>query len=170
MEKAIATYRFLMRGRPEYGKESPDYAVGLTETLSYLTDEEIGWLTDPREGLHTRCKFLPTAADVFELLRERKAKKEQFKPAHTHYKVLKPDDTGPWPETEAERRASVVQQYLGYNPKTKGTQLEKKRTLEPATADDIKNLKLKTPPAPPSKHLIAMFEKDGWPFIPGAAA
>jgi hypothetical protein len=155
-----------MRGRPDYGKESPDYAVGFTESLSYLSDEELGWVTDPREGLGTVCKFLPTAADLHEFLRNKRAKMEAFKPAHTTYRRLN-EETGPWDkETDYERKARVVRELLGYNPSPGAQQKEAKRELVPPTAEDLANLKLKTPPAPPSKYLLAQLRADGWPFIP----
>lgn len=166
MRRAADAYETLLRGRPDYGKESTEYAVGLTETLSYLTEEELEWITNPRDGLATVCKFLPTAADVHEFLRERRAKLEQFKPAHTAYRRLN-DDKGPWDkETDYERKARIVKELLGYNPSPKAQQTEAKRELVPPTEEDLKNLKLKTPPAPPSKYLIAQLEAEGWPFLP----
>lgn len=169
MEKAIATYRMLMRGRPDYGKESPDYAVGMTETLSYLTDEELAWLTHPREGLHTvgeYSKFLPQPCDVHDFLRAKRARMEAVRPARTVYKRLN-DDPGPWDqETDYERKARLVQELLGYNPSPKAQQTEAKRNLVPPTLEDMRNLKLKTPPAPPSAYLLAQLEAEGWPFIP----
>jgi hypothetical protein len=163
-------YETLMRARPDYGKESAEYAVGLTETLSYLTDEELMWIANPRDGLATVCKFLPTAADVHDFLRAKKAKEAEYKPAHTAYRRLN-EDTGPWDrETDYERKARVVKELLGYNPSPKAQEIEPKRELVPPTAEDLKNLKLKTPPAPASKYLIAHLEAEGWPFIPGKQA
>lgn len=158
-----------MRGRPDYGKESPDYAVGMTETLSYLTDEELAWLTDPRDGLRTVsefAKFLPQPCDVHEFLRRKRDKLAEFKPAHTTYRKLN-EETGPWDkETDYERKARVVKELLGYNPSPNAQQTEAKRELVPPTAEDLANLRLKTPPAPPSKYLMAQLEAEGWPFIP----
>jgi hypothetical protein len=114
--------------------------------------------------LHTVCKFLPTAADVHEFLRVRRAKAEQFKPAHTPYHRLV-EEPGPWDcETDAERKARVVRELLGYNPQDRGK--PEKRDLVPPTAEDLANLKLKTPPAPITKELRAKLEAEGWPFIP----
>ena len=91
---------------------------------------------------------------------------EQFKPAHTVYRRLN-EDKGPWDkETDYERKARVVKELLGYNPSPKAQQTEAKRELVPPTAEDLRNLKLKTPPAPPSRYLIAMLEAEGYPFIP----
>lgn len=174
MEKAIATYRALMRGRPDYGKESPDYAVGITETLSYLTDEEMGWLLDPREGIKTfsqYSKYLPQPNDIHEFLREKRARMAAVRPAPTTYKRLT-EESGPWDkETDYERKKRIVEQLLGYNPSPKAQQTENlKRTLVPPSAEDMKNLKLKTPQSGPSRELLAQLEADGWPFLPNREA
>lgn len=168
MRKATATMQSLLKGRPDTGREDPAYVAGMVETLAFLTDEERAWLTHPREGLHTVCKFLPTAADVHEFLRAKREKIDTFKPAHTAYRRLS-EDKGPWDqETDAERKARVVRDLLGYNPQDRGK--PQKRDLVPPSAEDLANLKLKTPPAPPSKYLIAKLEAEGWPFIPGKDA
>lgn len=156
-----------MRGRPDFGKESPDYAVGLTETLSYLTDEELAWVTSPRDGLATVCKYLPTAADIHEFIRNKRAKLEEFKPAHTTYKRLT-EERGPWDmEADYQRKARVVRELLGYNPSPAAQQTEQaRRVLVPPTAEDLRNLKLKTPASGPSPYLLAQLEAEGWPFLP----
>lgn len=77
MAAATAAVKTILRGRPEISSENPDYLVGITETLSYLTPEELGWITDPRDGIATRCRFLPTPADVFDLIREKREIKEK---------------------------------------------------------------------------------------------
>jgi hypothetical protein len=166
MRTAVTVYETLMRARPDYGKESTEYAVGLTETLSYLTDEELAWIANPREGLATVCKFLPTAADVHDFLRAKRAKEAEYKPAHTAYRRLN-EDSGPWEkETDYERKARVVRELLGYNPSAKAQQLEPKRELVPPTAEDLRNLKLKTPPGPISRQLREKLEAEGWQFVP----
>ena len=141
--------------------------VNLAESLSYLNEEELAVILHPINGVIARTKFLPTFADISAVLVEHRAKQEQFKPAHTQYKRLT-EEQGPWEkETDYERKARVVKELLGYNPSAKAQQLEPKRELVPPTAEDLRNLKLKTPPAPPSRELIAFLKADGWPFIPG---
>jgi len=155
---------FLLKGRPDTGREDPGYVSGMVETLAWLTDEERAWLTHPRDGLNTVCKFLPTPADVHEFLRNKRTKAAEFIPAHTPYKRLA-EETGPWDkETDYERKARVVRELLGYNPQDRDK--PQKRELVPPTAEDLANLKLKTPPAPPSKYLLAQLRAEGWPFIP----
>lgn len=88
--------KILLRGRPDYGRESPEYTAGITETMSWLTDQELAWLTDPRDGLHTVCQYLPTPADVHNFLKTKRVKEDQFKsfrasscPLNRHdYRVL----------------------------------------------------------------------------------
>jgi hypothetical protein len=156
----------LLKGRPDTGREDPAYVAGMVEILAWLTDQERAWLTHPREGLHTVCKFLPTAADVHEFLRNKRAKAEEFKPPHTAYRRLA-EESGPWDlETDAERKARVVRELLGYNPGPAFQKTEQKRALVPPTAEELANLKLKTPPAPPSPYLIAQLAAEGWPFLP----
>lgn len=162
---AAETLAAILKGRPETDRESPHYVRDMVEVLSELTPEEHGWLRDTREGLAARCKFLPTPADVFEFIRERKAKAEQFKPAHNTWGYFEPDPPdAPWRrETDYDRKRRVVGELLGYDPSNRKPE---KRDLSEPTADDIKNLKLKTPPAPVTPQLKALLREQGWPFVP----
>lgn len=81
IRNATATLGRLVAGIPDRTQESPEWSMAMVECLASLTDEERGWLTDPREGLATVCRFLPTPADVHDLLRKRHARADQFKPA-----------------------------------------------------------------------------------------
>jgi len=56
----------------------------LSEAIAYLDDKETGWVMDPRDGLATTTKFLPTVADLHEFLRKRREREEQFVPKHSH--------------------------------------------------------------------------------------
>jgi len=157
----------ILSGFPDYGKAPPEYVVNLAESLSYLSEEELAIVLHPVKGVAGRTKFLPTFADIMAVLNEHRATKEQFQPAHTTYRRLN-DDSGPWDkETDYERKARVVRELLGYNPSPGAHRTEPKRELVPPTEEDLKNLRLKTPPAPPSKYLIAMLEAEGWPILPG---
>lgn len=162
--------QFLLKGRPDTGREDPAYVAGMVESLSWLTDEERGWISHPRDGLHTVCKFLPTAADVHGFIRDKRARMEASRPGATTYRRLGAE-SGPWDkETDYERKARIVRELLGYNPSPAGCQVEPKRGQTPPTTQDMTDLTLKTPPAPPSRYLIAQLEADGWPFIPGKDA
>lgn len=137
----------------------------MVQSLSWLTPEEHAWLTHPREGLHTVCKFLPTPADVHEFLREKRARLEAIRPAPTTYRRLTDNERGPWDdETDYERKKRVVRELLGYDPDRPDSP---KRNLVPPTAEEVRNLKLRTQPAPPSRYLVESLAAEGWPFIPG---
>lgn len=155
-----------MGAYPDYGKAPPEYIVGFAEALSYLSSDELAVVLHPKDGIATRCQYLPTIADIHAVLRDAKARQDQFKPAHTIYRRLN-EDTGPWDqETDYERKARLVKELLGYNPSPKAQQFEARRELVPPTAEDIKNLRLKTPPAPPSRYLLDQLAAEGWPFLP----
>lgn len=151
----------LLKGRPDSDRENPRYVSEMVEVLSWLTPEEHGWLTHPRDGLHTTCKFLPTPADVHEFIRARTARKEQFRGFPRLHKNFQFDETE---DIDVERRKRIVREALGYNPANRGT--PEKRTLTQPSVEEVRNLKLQTPPASPSPHLIALLEQQGWPFIP----
>jgi hypothetical protein len=119
----------------------------------------------PINGVLARTKFLPTFADVAAVLQDHKNKQEQFKPAHTTYRRIE-DERGPWDdETDTERKARVVRELLGYNPMERGVTASP-RSFEPPSAEDMKNLKLKSPADGPSQELIDQLAAEGWPFIP----
>lgn len=163
---AAESLETLLKARPENGKEDPDYILAMVESLSWLTPEEHEWLTHPREGLQTVCKFLPTPADVHEFLRARRARQEAVRPAPTTYRRLA-EESGPWDqETDFERKKRVVRECLGYNPDV--TRTPSKRVLTAPTDEDLRNLKLKTPPAPPSRYLVEQLKAEGRAFIPEA--
>jgi hypothetical protein len=152
-----------MRGRPDYGKESPDYAVGFTEYLSFLTEEELGWLTHPRDGLHTVCKYLPTPADVGEFLKaKRDAASKTFRnPEPTGaYAYFTPEDDKPLPQSEVERRKAHVLKTLGYDPARPRERVRPE--LTEATGEDLERLKLKTPPGPITPQLRELLASQGW--------
>jgi hypothetical protein len=157
--------KLLLKGRPDTGVENPKYLGEMVECLAWLSPEELGWLVDPRTGLQTALKYLPTPADVHEFLRERRARIEQFRPTPAAWRKIEDDPDAPWNrETDVERKKRLVRELLGYDPDKGGA--FGKRTLTPAAAEDIGNLRLKTPAAPPTPQLIARLEADGYPFVP----
>lgn len=106
----------ILSNYPDYGKAPPEYLLTLSETLASLTTSEMVWLCDANDGLATVCKYLPTTADIHDFLKAKRAKAEQFKPAHTHYRKLN-EDHGPWEaETDFERKKRIVRELLGYDP------------------------------------------------------
>jgi hypothetical protein len=152
----------IMANYPDYGKAPPEYLLSMTETMAALTEEEIVWLSDRREGLATVCKYLPTPADIHDFLKAKRAKAEQFKPAHTHYRKLN-EDHGPWEaETDFERKKRVVKELLGYDPM--GTTNAPKRELVNPTAAEVEVTvsALKTEARPISAEFRAALEAEGW--------
>lgn len=162
---AAETLESLLKTRPDTGREPPEYLAAMVQSLAWLTPEEHAWVTHPREGLHTVCKFLPTAADVHEFIRAKRERIEAARPAPTTYRRLTAEEPGPWDhETDYDRKRRVVRDCLGYNPDARGPATS--RTFTPPTAEDMANLRLKTPPAKPSPYLISTLHAQGWPFIP----
>lgn len=111
----------------------------LTEYIAHLSDEDHEALLHPTEGIMSVQKFLPEKAEIREFLDKRKAKAEQFKPAHSTYRKLEPDDpNAPWNrETDTERKKRIVKELLGYNP----GETTPKRDLTPPSASDLETLK-----------------------------
>lgn len=160
MELARNAAKKILAAYPDYGKAPPEYIVNFIEALSHLSAEEVQVLSHPTTGLAARCKYLPTIADAMDILNEHRAKAEQFTPAHTTYRRFRDEDDSdaPWnKETDVERKKRVVAELLGYSPGHPSHQ--PKRVLVPATADDLRELKLKTPPAPPTPQLLALLRE-----------
>lgn len=157
----------LLKGRPDTDRENPRYVAEMVEVLSWLSPEEHGWLMHPRDGLHTVCKFLPTPADVHEFLRARRAKAQQFETYTTWHKAE--TQRGPWDEeTDYDRKKRVVRDLMGYDPDAR--QGNARRSFTPPSAEELRSLTLKTPPAPVSPQLTALLQQQGWPFIHKPAA
>lgn len=155
----------LLKGRPDTAVENSKYIAEMVECLAWLSPEELAWLVHPRTGLQTVLKYLPTPADVHTFIREIRARKEQFRPVPTAWRKIEDDPDAPWNrETDVERKRRLVREALGYNPDRSDT--GGKRSLTPPTAEDIANLRLKTPSAPPTPQLMAKLTAEGWPFIP----
>lgn len=150
----------LLKGRPDTTAENPKYVAEMVECLAYLSEPELLALSDPRSGLQTMCRYLPTPADVHGFLRDLKAREEAIKPAPTSWNKLKPDDpAAPWNlETDVERKKRRVQELLGYDP-DKRTQAHR---LVPPTTQDLAGLELKSPPGGPSRQLVEGLKRSGW--------
>ena len=160
---ATASITYLLKGRPDAGREDPQYLAGMVDVLSWLTPEEHGWLTHPRDGLHTVCKFLPTPADVHEFLAKRKARAEQFRPAPTSYHKFDDDPNAAWnKETDVERKKRVVRELLGYNPGAKPERTRQYPLAPPTTAElDAVFAGLKSPPGPITPQLRSLLIEQG---------
>ena len=152
MEEARQSVKRMLSSYPDYGRAPAEYLLTLTEFVAGLTEIEKSIVFDWKNGVTARTKFLPTIADMTEVINEFTAKRKQFEPAHTAYRRFEPEAPLPPEETDLERRKRVVQELLGYNPQAKDTPV--KRVLVPPTAEDLANLKSKLPPpGPPTREL-----------------
>lgn len=126
--------------------------AALTECLAHLTADELAAVNDPRNGLATTTKFLPTPGDVHEFLRDRRAKAEQFRSHPTSgYKRLMDETPDPRPPTLEERKAVVLRE-LGYDPQQRTS--PKRVLVEPTAAEvEVTIANLKTPSEPISNEL-----------------
>jgi hypothetical protein len=57
----------MLRSYPDYGKSPPEYLAGIGGVLAELSFEVRKELFDPMRGIRSRCKFLPTIADIVEM-------------------------------------------------------------------------------------------------------
>lgn len=150
----------ILKNYPDYGKASADYAVSFTECLAYLTTEELAWVSNPRDGIHTTSKYLPTAADVHEFIRGKRAIKDKFKafggPAPQPKEAPEPELT----KADIERRKRIVRETLGYDPLDKYKTV--KRELTEATKEDLDSITLKTPAKPVSEELKRLLWEQGY--------
>ena len=144
---ASQTVKHFLRGRPTTEREDARYVADMVQALAWVTPEEHSWLTDPRNGIATKCRFLPTPADVFEFIREKQAKVDQFKPGWSPSSgpIIKASEYDPRPE--ASLRKAQVRALLGYDPIV-GRDAKVKRDLAPATDDDLDELKRRTKDSP----------------------
>lgn len=138
----------LLRCYPQAdAKASTEFISELTKCLATLTTKELGWVLDPADGVHTRTRFMPTPADVMELVREKRKALEFVAPGTGGYRKLQPGDEIVQPPGDV-RKAQVLA-ALGYDPSVPEHLRHRPRELTPATAADMealgKTLKLKQP-------------------------
>lgn len=158
MQKAHEAITAILKGRPETKAENKAYLAEIVECFSYFTDQELTWISDPRDGLRVRCKYLPTPADAYEIIKEHRDQIEKGAKMFAAFGGPKPDTTE-YPSEVArpdyDRRRAVVKAALGYNP---GDPSAPKRALVPPTGEDLDRVfaNLKSPPVPPSAELLAL--------------
>lgn len=80
-EEADRAMKRILVNYPQSERLNPLYMTALAEALSVLTHEELGWVMDPREGVATRTRYLPTPADCWDVIRDRQARKDRFAPS-----------------------------------------------------------------------------------------
>ncbi len=138
--------------------------LSVTEFLAFRDADEQEALANPLTGIATKCKFLPTIADMNEFLDERA---KRLNTRATSYRYFKPDALIDMP-IEERRKAQVLSE-LGYDP-SKQRKI-KREPLEPAIIDAIEegswsSTNLKTPAKPASAELKALLMQQGyepWP-------
>lgn len=97
-----------MSAYPDYNKAPPEYLLTLTELLGSYDDETVARLVDMRTGIPSRCKFLPTVADIVEFVKEIEDRKHQFVSPPSVYKKFPPaPDYDESPEEMKRRRGFI---------------------------------------------------------------
>jgi len=150
MEKIYCSY-------PDYGKAPPEYLLSITEYLSYLSPEDQAALANPKNGVATVCRFLPTKAEMVEFLKEHN--KPGYNPRSSTYPYFDKADDPPQPPAEA-RKAQVLRE-LGYDPEL--PRRPPVLPLDPKVLEAIENGtwssdNLKTSARPVSKELKKLIE------------
>lgn len=62
--------KLILASYPDYGKTPPEYLVVMTNLLASYPQTIIDRIANPRYGIASRTKFLPTVADVTEMANE----------------------------------------------------------------------------------------------------
>lgn len=146
LAEAATLAKRLLAGRPDYAGASGQYLAEIGEVVAGYEPDMQAKILDLKTGVPSRCKYLPTPADIAEFVRAEAERLDQFKPAHTAYPRLKTDEDGVL-TTPEERQVHVAR--LLAKPIWE-------RTPAPALdAGELRtNADLRTPPAPPSQKLI----------------
>ena len=157
--EAATLAKRLLAGRPDYAGASGQYLAEIGEVVAGYEPDMQAKIVDLKTGVPSRCKYLPTPADIAEFVRAEADRLDQFKPAHTAYHRLKADEDGVV-TTAGERKAHVSRIMADltdsfsasgsrWNPPAPGLDASELRT----------NADLRTPPAPPSQKLIDLVNR-----------
>lgn len=105
-------------------------------------------MLDIRHGIKTRCKFLPTPADVAELVAEKHKAREFIRPGTSGYRRLTAAEEDRIERPPGPDRQRQVRELLGYDPLAP-EQPVRREALVPPGADDMaalaKTARLKPP-------------------------
>lgn len=149
LKTAARAAEVILRAYPQADSKATEAsAAELTQFISTLTAKELAWVMDVRSGIKARCKFLPTPADINELIAERTKASEFITPTTGGYRKLSKADEERIEQPPGMVRKQQVLELLGYDPSapTKRTSMAE---LVPPSASDIeglgKALKLKQP-------------------------
>jgi hypothetical protein len=155
-EKILSSY-------PDYGKAPDGYLLSVTEFIAYQIPEVQEALAHPLTGIATKCKYLPTIADLREFIEERA---KRLNTRATGYRYFRPSEDDSVDVSPAERRKAQVLSELGYDPSKPRD--EKRRPIDPAIRDAIEGDRwtinqLKTPATPASIELLQVLAEQGYP-------
>ena len=149
MEDTKPIIRQILSSYPDYGKAPARYLLAITEFVADLTPAEQMLLVDPRNGIASRCTFLPTIADMTALLNERRAARDQYRPAHTAHRYFRADPDPPplSPESKARAQKLVDEMHARWS----GSSVSR---FDYGKAENLKSSSdLKTPDGPISEYL-----------------
>lgn len=136
-----------MRAYPQADTKATEAtAAELTQFISTLTARELAWVMDVRDGIKARCKFLPTPADINELLAEKHKARDFVADTTGGYRKLQPGDEIEQPPGDV-RKAQVLK-LLGYDPAAPTKRTNRDELVLPNATDMEalgKTLKLRQP-------------------------
>lgn len=160
VSNATRTAEKILSAYPDYGKAPDEYLLSVAEFIAYQIPEVQEALAHPLTGIATKCKFLPTIADLREFI-EGRAKRLNTRA--TGYRYFRRGEDDPVEISPAERRKAQVLAELGYDPSKPRT----RKPIEPAILDAIEEKRwssadLKTPARPPSPELKALLIEQGY--------
>jgi hypothetical protein len=153
-EKIVSAY-------PDYGKAPDGYLLSVTEFIAYQIPEVQDALAHPVTGIASKCKYLPTIADLKQFIEDRA---KRLNTRATGYRYFKRGEDDPLDIPDAERRKAQVIRELGYDP-AKPSQVMHP-PLAPAIIDAIEENRwsskdLKTPAKPISPEFRALLIEQG---------
>lgn len=105
----------MLSSYPDYAKAPPEYLLTLTEIIAMQSNFMQLRICNPVNGVASKTKFLPTAADVMEFVKAEEKARTQFE-SPTTYQRFSPAVEARLPEYETERRKRIVAETLGRDP------------------------------------------------------
>lgn len=164
--KATRIAEKILSAYPDYGKAPDGYLLSVTEFIAYQIPEVQEALAHPLTGIATKCKYLPTIADLKQFIDDRA---KRLNTRATGYRYFRRGEGDPLDIPDAERRKAQVLAELGYDPS--GPKVEKRTPIEPAILDAIEEGSwssdhLKTPARPASPELKALLIEQGYLLPP----
>lgn len=164
LKQATEAAKFLTRGYTTT-TITTEYLVSLADTLSWLTEQELNWVLDPREGVVTRCRFPPTAAEVHECIRDIRARFEAVRATRsTQYRYFDASEPDPRPRSLEYRKAAVIRQ-LGYDPAKVSGSHKREHAFKTIPITQFRSSDdLKTPSKPASPELLEYLSETVYPM------